>query len=181
MAIWFVPLSSMLDANGLHAIKPLAFAANAVASFISPLIFGAMADRHIAPTRVLRWLSLATAVMLSLISTAIHYKLNIWFTLGLIQIYSLAYTPMFSITTALVLARLQNAQREFGPVRMLATLGWMGGACLIGGLNLDHSMLTGYIGATVWLLVAGFTNRSQKASDFRPEMNGRRAKRRDLV
>jgi nucleoside transporter len=157
MAIWFVPLGTVLDANGLHTIKPFAFAANAVASFISPLIFGAMADRHIAPARVLRWLSLTTAVMLSIIATAIHYHVNPWLILGIIQVYALAYTPMFSITTALVLARLQNAKREFGPVRMLATLGWMGGAILIGWLNLDHSMLTGYIGAAVWLLVAGFT------------------------
>ena len=30
MGIWFVPLGTILDANGLHAIKPFAFAASAV-------------------------------------------------------------------------------------------------------------------------------------------------------
>jgi hypothetical protein len=30
MAIWFVPLGTILDANGMHAIKPYAFAANAL-------------------------------------------------------------------------------------------------------------------------------------------------------
>ena len=41
---------------------------------------------------------------------------------------------MFSITTALVLARLEDAKKEFGPIRSLATLGWMAGALLIGVL-----------------------------------------------
>ena len=54
MAIWFVPLGTILDAHGMHAIKPYAFAANAIAAFISPLMFGAMADRHVPPAKVLR-------------------------------------------------------------------------------------------------------------------------------
>ena len=49
MAIWFVPLGPILDAHGLHDIKPYAFASVAVAAFISPLVFGAMADRHAPP------------------------------------------------------------------------------------------------------------------------------------
>ena len=65
MAIWFVPLGTILDAHGMNAIKPFAFAANAVAALISPLMFGAMADRHVPPAKVLRWLAFATAVMMS--------------------------------------------------------------------------------------------------------------------
>jgi nucleoside transporter len=157
MGIWFVPLGTILDANGLHGIKPFAFAATAVAAFISPLMFGAMADRHVPPAKVLRWLATATGIALVVIATAIRQGWNPWLVLALIQIFSLTYAPMFSISTALVLARLANAQKEFGPIRSLATLGWMGGALLIGVLNLDRSALTVYLGAVVWLLVAGFT------------------------
>src|ERR1017187_4110357 len=157
MGIGFVPLGTILDANGLHGIKPFAFAATAVAAFISPLMFGAMADRHVPPATVLRWLATATGVMMAVIATAINRGWNPWLVLGLIQIFSLSYAPMFSITTALVFARLQNAHREFGPVRSLATVGWMSGALLIGLLNLDRSALTDYLGAVSWLLVAAFT------------------------
>ncbi len=157
MAIWFVPLGTILDAHGLNAIKPYAFAANAVAAFISPLMFGAMADRHVAPARVLRWLACATGITMAVIATAIQNGWPAWLVLALIQIFSLSYAPMFSISTALVLARLQDAKKEFGPVRALATIGWMGGALLIGLLNLDRSAFTGYLGAGFWLLVAGFT------------------------
>ena len=61
LGMWIVPLSTVLDAHGLHAIKPFAFAATALAAFLSPLIFGAMADRQASPVIVLRGLSLATA------------------------------------------------------------------------------------------------------------------------
>jgi hypothetical protein len=71
--------------------------------------------------------------------------------------FYLAYSPMFSISTALVLARLEDAKKEFGPIRSLATLGWMGGALLISLLNFDRSPFTDYLGAAFWLLVAGFT------------------------
>jgi MFS family permease len=157
MAIWFVPLGPILDAHGMHAIKPFAFAASAVAAFISPLMFGAMADRHVPPAKVLRWLASATAVMTAAVAAAIQNGLNPWLVLALIQIFSLSYAPMFSISTALVLARLENAQKEFGPVRALATIGWLSGGLLISALNLDRSALAGYLGAGFWILVATFT------------------------
>jgi nucleoside transporter len=157
MAIWFVPLGAILDAHGLHGIKPFAFAASATAAFISPLAFGAMADRHVPPATVLRWLAVVTAVFMTLISTAMRDRWNAWLILLLIQIFYLSYAPMFSISTALVFARLQNAKKEFGSIRALATLGWMAGAILISVLSLDRSAYAGYLGATLWLLVAVFT------------------------
>ena len=157
MAIWFVPLGAILDAHGLQAIKQYAFAASAIAAFISPLMFGAMADRHVPPAKVLRGLASASAVLMAAISTALHRHWNPWLVLGLIQFFYLAYSPMFSISTALVLARLEDAKKEFGPIRSLATFGWMGGALLISALNLDRSEYAGYLGAGCWLLVAGFT------------------------
>jgi len=157
MAVWFVPLGSILDAHGLHDIKPFAFAASAVASFISPLMFGAMADRHVPPAKVLRWLAVATAVGTALVSTAIKSHCHPWLILLLIQVFYFSYAPMFSISSALVLARLHNAQKEFGPVRSMATIGWMGGCLLVSALNVDSSALAGYAGAALWLAVAGFT------------------------
>ena len=157
MGIWFVPLGGILDAYGLHGIKPFAFAASAVAAFISPLTFGAMADRHVPPAKVLRGLSLTAGILMALISAALQLHCRAWFIMLLIQVFYLAYSPMFSIATALVFARLENAKKEFGPIRALATLGWVAGAVLISALSLDRSAYAGYLGATVWLLVALFT------------------------
>ena len=47
VAIWMVPLSMVFNAHGLRAIAPYAFACSALSPFVSPLIFGAMADRQL--------------------------------------------------------------------------------------------------------------------------------------
>ena len=157
LGMWFVPLSTVLDAHGLHAIKPFAFAASALAAFVSPLIFGAMADRRASPVIVLRGLSLATAATVTLASTAIKLGWNPWLVLALIQLHALCSSPTFSITATIIFARLADAQQEFGPIRAMATLGWIAGCCLVSALGADTSPLAGYSGAVMWVLVSGST------------------------
>ena len=157
LGMWFVPLSTVLDAHGLRAIKPFAFAATALAAFVSPLIFGAMADRHASPVKVLRGLSLATAAAMALASTGIRLGWNPWLVLALIQLHALCSSPTFSIASTIVFARLADAQKEFGPIRAMATLGWMTGCWVVSALGADTSPLAGYGGAVMWVLVAGFT------------------------
>jgi len=157
LSMWFVPLSNVLDACGYHPIKPYAFAASALAAFISPLIFGAMADRHVAPVRVLRGLALATAAAMMLASTAIRHGWNPWLVLLLIQIHAICSAPTLSITATVIFARLADARMEFGPIRAMATLGWMTGCWLVSALGADASPLAGYSGSVMWLAVAAFT------------------------
>jgi MFS family permease len=157
LSMWIVPLSTVLDAHGLHALKPFAFAATALAAFVSPLIFGAMADRHVSPVKVLRGLSIATATAMVFASTAIHLRGNPWLVLALIQLHALCSSPMWSISSTIVFARLADAKKEFGQIRAMATLGWMAGCCLVSALNADTSTLAGYSGALMWLAVCGHT------------------------
>lgn len=157
MGMWFVPLSTVLDAHGLHHIKPFAFASSALAAFISPLIFGAMADRHASPVKVLRWLALATAVAMALASTAIQLRWSAWLVLALIQLHALCSSPTWSISSTIVFARLADAKREFGPIRAMATLGWIAGCLLVSGIQADSSTLAGYGGAVAWLVVSAFS------------------------
>jgi nucleoside transporter len=157
MGMWFVPLGMVLDAHGLHSIRAYAFATSAVAAFISPLIFGAMADRRGSPVVVLRWLAVATAIAMALASTAIHLGWNRWIVLATIQVHALCSSPGWSLSTTIVLSRLQNSKRQFGPVRAVATLGWMAGCWVVSWLNADASVISGFAGAIVWLLVSAFT------------------------
>jgi MFS family permease len=157
MGMWFVPLSPVLDAHGYHDIKPFAFTTAAVAAFVSPLIFGAMADRHAPPLLVLRWLSVATAAAMVLATAAIQTRCSAAVVLGAIQLHALCNAPTFSISTAVVFSRLRDSQREYGPIRAMATLGWMVGCWGISLMNADASPRAGYVGALVWLGVAAYT------------------------
>lgn len=155
--MWFVPLSTVLDAHGLSRIKPFAFATSALAAFVSPLIFGAVADRHASPVRVLRGLAVATAVAMAVAATAIKLRWNPWLVLALIQVHALCSAPTWSIGSTIVFARLRDSRREFGPIRAMATLGWMSGCWVVSALGADTSAVAAYCGAVMWLVLAAFT------------------------
>jgi MFS family permease len=125
LGMWFVPLSTVLERHGFAHIRPYAFAVSGVAAFVSPLLFGAVADRHASPVKVLRWLALATAGSMALASAAIQNELSSWAVLALIQLHAFCSAPTWSIASTIVFARLADGKKEFGPIRAMATLGWM--------------------------------------------------------
>jgi len=159
MGAWFVPLGTVLDAHGLQAIKPLAFATGALAAFVSPLVFGAVADRHAAPARVLSALAWATALATAAVATALEWGAHPWWVLGWIQVMALCAAPTWALSTSLVLRRLTDAPRQFGPIRALGTLGWMAGCWLVSALDADASPRAPYAAACLWLLLGCLTLR----------------------
>jgi len=155
--MWLVPLSRILNAHHLAGFASYAYATSALAAFVSPLIFGAMADRHASPVKVLRWLAAASAAAMAVSSWSIARGWPPALVLTLIQLYALAFVPTNSIASTIVFSRLRDSQRQFGPLRAVATLGWMCGCWLISALNLDASPAAGYVGAFVWLALAAST------------------------
>jgi nucleoside transporter len=157
LAAWMVPLTLVLKTHGLAKIQPFAFATAALAAFVTPLFFGAMADRHVAPARVLRWLAFATACTMTLCSLAIFRGWNQWLVLALIQVHAFCSSPTTSISSALVMTTVENPRRDFGPIRAMGTIGWMAGCWLISALAADASVVAGFAGAALWLALSGFT------------------------
>jgi MFS family permease len=156
-AMWLVPLTTVLEAYGLASIRAYSYAAMGLAAFVSPLIFGAMADHEMSPIKVLRGLSAATAVAIAIVAGAIQLGWNRWVVLGLVQVYCLCASPLLSVSSTIIFSRLADSQKEFGPMRGMYTLGWMIGCWIISALNADRSTLAGYTGAATWMIVAGFT------------------------
>lgn len=162
LSAWFVPLGRVLDSHELGSAKPMAYAASAIAAFVSPLWFGAMADRHASPVKVLRGLALATAASMSLASAAIHWKAGPGLTLLAIQVHSLCSSPTWPLSCTVVFARLANSKHEFGPLRAVGTFGWMAGCWLVSALGADASPGSGFAGSLIWLGVAAMTWRLPK-------------------
>jgi len=157
LGTWLVPLSRILNGNGFAALAPYAYATSATAAFISPLIFGAMADRHASPVRVLRWLAIASGAASCLAGWGIAHGWPAARVLGLLQLYALAAVPTSSITSTIIFSRLKDSQRQFGPLRAAATFGWMCGCWLVSSLNLDASPAATYLGGSLWIALAVFT------------------------
>lgn len=159
MAAWFVPLTTVLDAHGMEAIRPIAFASTAVAALVSPLLFGAVADRHVPPTRVLRWLALASSICLGGVAMALNRRAPSGLVLAVIQCLALASVPTWSLCNVIVLGRLKDPRREFGPIRAFGTLGWMVGCWLVSLLGADASTHSMWVGMGCLLALSLFTLR----------------------
>ena len=166
MGMWFVPLGSVLDGNGytdVHilgaaiSVKALAFATSGIAAFISPLVFGAIADQTMAPVKLLRWLAFATGCAMFAATTAIKFHAPPLAVLALIQLHALFSTPTWTISTTIVFSRLGDARRQFGPIRAMATVGWVLGCFIVSMLNADRTALAGYCGTVAWVLVLAFS------------------------
>lgn len=159
LASWFVPLGRVLDATGMDSIKPMAFAASAVAAILSPLFFGALADRSVPPPTVLRWISFATAGLVGLIAWAIQGKTSGWQILALIQVQALFCSPTSSLAGSIVFSQLTRSKRQFGSIRALGTIGWMVGCWTISALEFDSSPNALYVSGVLWVMLGLFTLR----------------------
>ena len=157
LASWFVPLGRVLDTAGLASIKPMAFAASAIAAILSPLFFGAMADRSVAPTKVLRWISFATAAFVCLIAWAIQERASSWTILLLIQVQAFFCSPTSSLSGSIVFSQLMRSKRPFGSIRALGTVGWMVGCWSTSFLALDACPKAFYVSGILWVMLGAFT------------------------
>lgn len=156
--MWCVPLGNVLKAHGYESIVPLAYACSGVSAFVSPMVFGALADQRISPTRLVRWLAVLTAGFLALTFYGIGQHWQARWVLAALQVQSVSAAPIFGLTTAIVMARLRDPAREFGPVRAWASLGWMAAGGLVSWvLVADTSVLCGYAAAGTWLVSAAST------------------------
>lgn len=158
MGLWNVPLANIFAAYGRAHLVPWVLATTAIAAFISPLFVGALADQRMAPTRLLRWLAVLTGLALTLTCLSLHWKLNDGLILLCAQVQALVATPVWSITSSIIFSQLQNAKRQFGPLRAFATFGWMVGCWIVSFvIRADDSVLAGFTAAGLWLLVMSLT------------------------
>ena len=158
MGMWTVPLGNVMLAFQKGHLLPWVLATGGLSAFISPLVIGALADQRVSPTLIIRWLSLATALLLALVCRAIEQSWSDAAILACALAMALVSTPMWGLGSSIVLSQLKQPGRQFGPVRAWATIGWMSGGWLVSYvLHSDSSVLSGYTAAGFWLVVTAFT------------------------
>ncbi|MEC5385381.1 MFS transporter [Uliginosibacterium sp. H3] len=150
LGMWTVPFSNILKAAGLQDLIGVAFTCNAIACFISPLFVGAMADRGVSPIKLLRVLFWLAGICLGLVFLAVDRGWGGLWVLVCMQLYALAYSPTTSLVTTVALQQLREPTREFGPLRLWATLGWIAAGLLVSWvLAGDASPISGFVSAAI--------------------------------
>jgi MFS family permease len=107
-----------------------------VGAIVGPFIAGQIADRRFATERFLAFSHLAGAVLvwrLASLETPLQF-LTISFLYGLI------YAPTLALTNSLAFHHLADRDRDFGPIRLWGTIGWIAVGIAVGQwLALRHS------------------------------------------
>ena len=133
---WFVTLGTYLLHN-LHASGTqvgVAFLTQSIGAIAAPFIVGLIADRFFSAQNILGVLHLAGAVLLWRASMAPDFSSFYPFVLT----YMVLYMPTLALVNSISFRQMKDPQKEFAPIRVLGTLGWIVAGLTIGWLGWEQ-------------------------------------------
>lgn len=111
-------------------------AAGAVGAIFGPFIAGQVADRHFATEKFLGISHLIGAVLVWFLATTDSFGVF----LGISLLYGLIYAPTLALTNSLCFHHLTDRDKQFGPIRLWGTIGWIVAGITVGQwLAFKHS------------------------------------------
>lgn len=99
-----------------------------LAMILSPFFVGHIADRWIHAEKLLGILHLTGAILLYFIGSQWNFMPMAVFMF----VFALFFAPTVALTNAIAFHHLASNARIFSHIRVGGTIGWMGGACLLG-------------------------------------------------
>ncbi len=134
---WFVTmgtyLSKTLNATGTQ--NATAYATQALGAILAPFIIGLIADKYFSAQKILGVLHLIGAGLMFLASRATDFS----GFYPLILSYMIIYMPTLALVNTISFKQMLNPAKEFPPVRICGTIGWIIAGMLIGILGWEKS------------------------------------------
>jgi nucleoside transporter len=133
---WFVTLGTFLlqDLETSGTQVGVAFLTQSIGAIVAPFIIGLIADRYFSAQYILATLHLAGAVLLWLASGAGDFEAFYPFIL----VYMILYMPTLALVNAISFRQMKDPSKEFPPIRVLGTLGWIVAGFTIGWLHWEQ-------------------------------------------
>jgi nucleoside transporter len=119
---WFLLVSDYLSGLGFTPTeKSWALNAWSLASITALFFSNQFADRNFAAEKFLAFSHLVGGLAI----LALAWTTSFWPFFLLLLVHALFYVPTISITNSIAFANLRDAKKEFGPVRLWGTIGWI--------------------------------------------------------
>ena len=109
---------------------PLAYSSTAIASMISPLFVGIIADRFFATQKVMAILHFLAAIFAVLVVTQDSFLPFFCFLL----LHTICYMPTLALANSISLRNLEKPAEQFPLIRVFGSFGWIAAGFIISGL-----------------------------------------------
>ncbi|MBT4521824.1 MAG: nucleoside permease [Halieaceae bacterium] len=133
--IWAVTLGSYLGLTLEFSGAQIGaiYGTTAIASILSPLLIGWIADRYFPAQKIFGCLHLAGAAALYLASTLSTF--NAFY--AVLLVYALCYMPTLSLANTICFRVMTDTGSQFPRVRVFGTIGWIVAGLTVGVLGVE--------------------------------------------
>ncbi len=122
----------------------LIYAAFPLANLLSPFTAGQVADRWLPTQKALALFQLLGGGLL----IAMAFTSTLTPMLALMFLYCLVFAPTLALTNSLTFQHVEDGKRDFGPVRVWGTIGWIAANWILTLLRVNYNTESaGYIDA----------------------------------
>ena len=148
---WYVTLNTYLTQtlNFTGTEAGAVFGTVSVASLVSPFFVGLVADRFFSTERVMAVLYAMGAVFMLLLARVTSFA-GVY---ALLLAFCLCYFPTISLSNSIAMQQVANPGRDFPPIRVLGTLGWIAVNLVVGSMGVEAQTTPFLIGAGVCVVM----------------------------
>jgi nucleoside transporter len=136
---WFVTMGTFLSQSFKASGSQLAMAyeTQSIGAIVAPFIIGLIADRYFSAQKILGFLHLLGAIILYLAGNSNEFLSFYPFVL----IYMILYMPTLALVNSVAFRQMKDPSKEFPPIRVFGTVGWIFAGLIIGYLGWESQKL----------------------------------------
>ena len=173
---WVLTLGLVLSSYNMADIIGNAYAVLGVATILSPMFVGMVADRFFATEKVLALMHLLLAAVVYLTSMFIVGENKMMVLAGLFFV-GLIYYPTVALTNSIAFSHVDGS-RHFPVIRMFGSIGYVALGLFIGEMGWSGDVMTWYVASITALIMSAYCLTLPHTP---PKMAGREFSMRDLL
>lgn len=173
---WVLTLGLVLSSYGMADIIGTGYAVLGIATILSPMFIGMIADRFFATEKLLSIMHLLLAIVVYITSIYIVDGNKTLVLVGLFFV-GLIYYPTVALTNSIAFSHVDGS-RYFPVIRMFGSIGYVALGLFIGQMGWSGSVMTWYVAIVTALIMSAYCLTLPHTP---PKMAGREFSVRDLL